>query len=195
MCEYLLLPFVEYEVRLGTFSTKFDSCIDKRYFEKIKNALDLGNWKRIAELKTTEYIKDSLRLTNESGHESVILKENVKKKDLTLNDSPFDIRLSINQEFKLNSYTKSFNKNETIVRNKQRWSFISDNFKYDLTIVNQNINGISTIRHEIEFELLVNTNTLTWTSEYINDFIECKIYDLVNIVEPLDREKFKIKIL
>ena len=49
-------------------------------------------------------------------------------------------------------------------------------------------------KYEIEIEILINNETLTWTNEYINDFIECKIYDLINIVEPIEREKFKIKL-
>ena len=73
-------------------------------------------------------------------------------------------------------------------------SYISDNFKYDLTIVNETKNGINNLKHEIEIELLITSETLKWASEYINDFLECKIYDLVNIVEPIDRDTFKIKL-
>ena len=50
-------------------------------------------------------------------------------------------------------------------------------------------------KYEIEIELLVNTSTLKWDSNYINDFLECKIYDLVNIVEPMERSAFKIKLI
>ena len=50
------------------------------------------------------------------------------------------------------------------------------------------------LHNEIEIELLVNKETLMWTKEYINDFIECKVYDIINIVEPMEREKFKINL-
>ena len=82
-----------------------------------------------------------------------------------------------------------------MIRNKTRTSFINDNFRYDLTIVNEVINGITKTKYEIEIELLVNKETILWNKGYINDFLECKIYDLVNIVEPLEREKFKIKLI
>ena len=40
MQEYLLLPFVEIEIRLGTQTqSKFDSCVDKCYFNDILNIL------------------------------------------------------------------------------------------------------------------------------------------------------------
>ena len=61
--------------------------------------------------------------------------------------------------------------------------------------VNQIINNISKIKYEIEIELLINENTLTWTAQYINEFLECKIYDLINIVEPIERSNFNIKLI
>ena len=185
--EYLCIPFVEFEIRFGTYSTKFDSNVDRNYFEKIKNVLSTGKWVNVTETKTTEYIKDNLRLNDSE----IILKENVKTLDIPFKSSPFDIRLSINQEFKLNSYAKSFNKQDCTIRNKHRFSFIDQNFRYDLTIVNQTKNGINTTKHEIEFELLVNENIFTWDNSYLNSFVECKIYDIINI-EPMDRETFKI---
>ena len=191
MCEFLLLPFVEFEIRFGTIGSKFDSCIDKRYFEKIKQVLETGKWVNVVKSKTTEYIKDSLRMSDQS----VILKESVIKKDTALPSSPFDIRLSINQEFKLNSYINSFNKSDCVIRHKERISFIDPHSRYDLTIVNQTINNISKPLYEIEIELLVTPETLTWETNYLNDFLECKIYDIINIVEPIEREKFKIKLL
>ena len=121
------------------------------------------------------------------------MKENVLNKTFSLNNSPFDIRLSINQEFSLNSYINSFSKNENIIRKKDRTSFIDKNYRYDLTIVSESNNGITKQKYEIEIELLVNKETLTWSNDYLNDFIECKIYDLINVVEPIERESFKLK--
>jgi len=125
----------------------------------------------------------------------LILKENICTEDFQMNSSPFDIRYSINQEFKLDSQISSFIKTDCLVRTKTRKSFVSDNFCYDLTIVNENKDGVMKTKYEIEIELLVNKETLTWKSCYINDFLECKIYDLINIVEPIPREKFKIKLI
>ena len=94
----------------------------------------------------------------------------------------------------MDSLFTNISKNDSLIRNKKRTSYISDNFKYDLTIVNETKNGINNLKHEIEIELLITSETLKWASEYINDFLECKIYDLVNIVEPIDRDTFKIKL-
>jgi len=194
--ECLVLPFVEIEIRLGTINkNSFDSCIDRKYFEQIKKTLENGTWKLIENINTVEYISNqevSLKLINS---ESIIMKENVITKNIQINNSPFDIRYSVNQEFTLNSYINSFSKINNIIRTKSRRSYISDNFKYDLTIVNEKKNNINKDKYEIEIELLVNKETLTWTNEYLNDFLECKIYDLINIVEPLERNKFNIKIL
>jgi len=198
VAEYLLLPFVEIEVRLGTINgKKFDSSVDKNHFEKIKTELmDCKHWNEIKHIETVEYIKDSVKLIkNQKDSAKVIMKENVLTKTFSLKSSPFDIRFSINQEFKLDSYLTSISTTDSVVRTKNRVSFVSDTFQYDLTVVNEKINNVNVLKHEIEIELIVNETTLTWSSEYIIEFIECKIYDLVNIIEKVDRESFKIKVL
>jgi hypothetical protein len=207
MAEFLLLPFVEIEVRFGTLSKKFDSSIDKKYFNQIKENLTSSKdvFKNIENKNTIEYINPyennknlannkNLKLISSNSKTNLIMKENILNKTLSLNFSPFDIRLSVNQEFSLNTYISSFQKNDAIIRKKERTSFIDSNYQYDLTIVNETINNITKEKYEIEIELLVNKDTLTWTKEYINDFIECKIYDLVNIVEPIERNTFKIQL-
>ena len=193
MSEYLLLPFVEIEIRFGTQSKTFDSSVDKKYFNQIKDSLLINKncFKSIENKNTTEYINNNLKLNN---HNELIMKENVLNKVLTLNYSPFDIKLSVNQEFSLNSYISSFQKTNCIIRKKERTSFIHTHFRYDLTIVNETINNSTRQKYEIELELIVNDETLTWSTQYINDFIECKIYDLIKIVEPLERDKFKLKL-
>ena len=193
MDTYLLLPFVEIEVRLGTFTgNKFDSSIDRKYFEYILYELEShGSWKNVVFQESVDYINDNNRLINDK---LLIMKENIITNTIQVKNSPFDIRFSINQEFELNSYKNSFNKNDSVIRNKKRKSFINDNFKYELSEVSETINNITKVKYELEIELLVNKETLTWTSDYINDFLECKIYDLINIVEPMEREKFKIKL-
>ena len=200
--EYMVLPFVEIEIRLGTITrTHFDSCIDRKYFEKIKENLESGDWVSTVNKNTVEYCSTNLKLitdvttnTKETKSE-LILKEKVKSEDFQINSSPFDIRFTVNQEFKLNSQIDTFSKKDTLVRTKTRKSFISDNFRYDLTIVNENNQGITKTKYEIEIELLVTKETLTWKSCYVDDFLECKIYDLINIVEPIPRDKFKINLI
>jgi len=217
--DFMVLPFVEIEIRLGTLrKNKFDSCVDRKYFEKIKETLEMGDWKCIINKNTVEYIKNNLKLitdinnekelknkketgekeqakpkTNESKVE-LIQKERVKTEDFQISCSPFDIRYSLSQEFSLKSQIKTFDKTDCLIRNKSRKTFMAEDFKYDLTIVNENNGGILKTKYEIEIELLVNKNTLTWKTCYINDFLECKIYDLINIVEKIPREKIKINL-
>lgn len=199
---FLVLPFAEIEIRLGTLmKNKFDSSVDRKYFEKIKEFLESGTWENVINKNTVEYIQSDKNvntklITDTTKNKSeVILKEKVTTEDFQLKSSPFDVRYSINQEFKLNSQINSFSKENAVIRNKTRKSFLSDDFQYDLTIVNENIDGVTKTKYEIEIELLINKNTLTWTPGYVNDFLECKIYDLVNIVEPMNREKFKIELI
>jgi type VI protein secretion system component VasA len=203
--EYMVLPFVELEIRLGTIlRERFDSSVDKKYFEKIRDSLEQSNWRSIVNVNTIEYIKPhpdkkkaNLKLVTDITNESrtqLFIKENVYNEDFQMSSSPFDVRYSVNQEFNLNSQIGTFNKEDCVVRNKTRKSFIQDHFKYDLTIVNENIDGVIKAKYEIEIELLVTDETLTWKPQYINDFMECKVYDLVNIVEPLSRDKIKLKL-
>jgi hypothetical protein len=118
MQNYLLLPFVEIEVRLGTLGKTFDSSVDKKYFNEIKtNLQNTQNIFSIETKQTTEYINKNIKLiSKDDKKESLQMKENVLNKTFSLNNSPFDIRLSINQEFSLNSYINSFSKNENIYR-------------------------------------------------------------------------------
>ena len=153
MDEFLLLPFVEIEIRLGTNNgKKFDNSVDKKYFEKIKNELMTGDWVEIKTIESVEYIKDSIKLIKIGNTTKVIMKENVLTKTYTLKNSPFDIRFSVNQEFKLDSYVTSLHVNDSVVRSKNRISFIHSHFQYDLTIVNEKINNIHTQKYEIEIE-------------------------------------------
>ena len=208
--DFILLPFVEVEIRLGTVNnTHFDSSVDMNYFKSINSALEKGEWKSTEKIFTKEYYKkdEKSRLIEHYSlsendeikikDRSLIMKENVLTNTIQLKNSPFDIRFSVNQEFMLNSYIEnnlnSFTENTTI-REKLRHSFINDDFKYDLTYVVQTKNNIKKEKYEIEIEILQNDTTISWDNSYLNEFIECKIYDLVNIIEKIERDQFKIKL-
>ena len=53
--EYMVLPFIEIEIRLGTMGKTFDSSIDRKYFEKITSFLETGDWEQILYKNTIEY--------------------------------------------------------------------------------------------------------------------------------------------
>ena len=198
LSEYLVLPFVEIEIRFGTLTlNRFDASVDKKYFQIIQDGLKSSTvpWESIETKETTEYCNDNIRLIDFRGIEKMVLKENVLKKTIQMNNSPFDIRLSINQELKYDNELKNFSKNNAVVRNKKRTSFISKNYRYDITFVKETNNKIGKEKLELELEILVTNETLMWDNKYIHDFIECKIYDIVNIVEKIDRDKFKVMLL
>ena len=186
---YTTLPNVEIEIRLGSINVynknKFDSSIDKLYFEKIlKNLEQFNEWKYTYVMNTVEYLKNNLRtIEYENGYDLNIVKEKIYKQDYQLKNVPFDIRFSINQELVT---PESVNKEDSLIRKKSRKTFQADNFKYDLTYVTEIKNNIPKDKYEIEVELIINKDTLEWSDKYINDFLICKIQDIVNILYEKD---------
>jgi hypothetical protein len=67
MENFLLLPFVEIEIRLGTSLKYFDTSVDKKYFNKIKESLNLSKdfFKNSVVTSTVEYINKNLKLISD----------------------------------------------------------------------------------------------------------------------------------
>ena len=55
-------------------------------------------------------------------------------------------------------------------------------------------NDVYSYSSSLEFasKILQNDETVTWNSSYLKKFIECKIYDINNIIEPIERNSFEI---
>jgi hypothetical protein len=192
------IPEVEIEIRLGSINNfgiqqnkTFDSSLDKTYFEKILSNLEsYKEWKNIYITNTVEYIQNieyTKKLKSIHYDDNVIvniLKESIFKKDLILQNMPFDIRFSVNQELKTK---KELNKElNTAIRQKQRKSFVDSCFIYDLTHVIETINNVSKEKFEIEIELIINNETLEWSDQYLNDFLLCKVQDIINLLNEKD---------
>ena len=66
MAEYLLLPFAEIEIRFGTLSKNFDSSVDKKYFNQIRDSLLISKplFKTVETIITTEFVQKKLKLIN-----------------------------------------------------------------------------------------------------------------------------------
>jgi len=184
---YMTIPEVEIEIRLGCLNfNKFDSSIDKTYFEKILSSFNgYSNWKNIYVTNTIEYIKNNKKIvTYPDGTIYTILKENIYKKDFQLKNIPFDIRFSVNQELLTRKEELTLeNVDQFMIRNKSRKTFEDSNFRYDLTYVTEVINNISKDKFEFEIELIINEETLEWSNQYLNDFLVCKVQDIVNLIE------------
>ena len=185
MNNFLTIPEVEIEVRLGSFNNKkFDSSIDKDYFNKLILLLDSYSvWNSVIVLNTVEYILDSNRtIVTENNKKTNIIKKNILKRDIILNNFPFDIRFAINQELRSKTEVTPDPLNG-LIRQKSRKSYYSSNFKYELTYVIETRNNIPKEKYEVEIELIINEETLEWNAQYLNDFLVCKIQDIFDLLE------------
>jgi hypothetical protein len=200
---YLLLPFVEIELRFGTINNnRFDSNIDKKYFNKLLSVLEKNSWVSTELKNTNEYFVDQFKklIVNHDGSKKVILKEKVMTVDIISQDNPFDIRLTVNQEFNLNSQVDHFTKqveSGTVsgLRKKNRNSFIDTHFRYDLTCVEETIDNVVREKFEMELEIIINNENIHWTKDYLVEFLRCKIYDIVNIIEQVPLDQFKLNLI
>jgi uncharacterized protein YxjI len=122
------------------------------------------------------------------GQKRCSIKENIITKNISLKNSPFDVRFSVNQELN-NSLNLSKNNNNLITRQKARRTFKNKNFNYDLTNVIETKNNVKKEKFELEIELNINEETLEWSDEYIIDFLICKLNDLINIIEKSENIK------
>jgi hypothetical protein len=183
------MPFVEIEIRLGTLGKTFDSSVSKEYFETILTELKgFKEWTSVSTSDSVEYIQENIKNIN---GKKLVLKEKIMNKTVQMPTSPFDVRLSISQEFCLDSCIDTFSKVDCITRTKHRTSFIDKGYKYELTHVVEKKNNINKDKYEIEIELII-ADILDWSLKYMNEFLECKVYDLVNLVEPIDRKEFTL---
>lgn len=195
MTTYFTVPGIEIELRFGSFSKNFengkdyfDNSIDKNYFEKILHSFEnYKEWKNMFVDNSVEYITTNNKktITREYGN-NIIKKNKIYKKDSVLKNIPFDVRFSINQELNNNIINNKENNETVLIRKKSRKSFEDHNYRYDLSYVTEIKNNISKDKCEIELEILINNETLEWSDEYLNDFIICKVQDIINIIEEKD---------
>ena len=195
MTSYFTVPGIEIELRFGSFSKNFengkdyfDNNVDKNYFEKILHSFEnYKEWQNIYIDNSIEYITTNNKkiVTKESGN-NIIKKNKIYKKDSVLKNIPFDVRFSINQELNNNIINNKENNETVLIRKKSRKSFEDHNYRYDLSYVSEIKNNISKDKCEIELEILINNNTLEWNDKYLNDFVICKIQDIINILDEKD---------
>ena len=191
----LLITGVEIELRVGLINNNlsFDSSIDKTYFEKINTSLlSYPEWESVEEIHTTDYIysvdnNKKIRISVDSNNnKKSIIKENIITKNISLKNSPFDVR------FSNNSLNNQIIDKNNLTRQKARRTFKNKNFNYDLTNVIETKNNVKKEKFELEIELNINEETLEWSDEYIIDFLICKLNDLINIIEKPENINFEI---
>jgi hypothetical protein len=65
------------------FTNFVDSSIDKKYFEKIRDHLDTGDWKSVTNSNTIEHCKNNFKLiTDKTSY--LVMKENIFKRNLQI---------------------------------------------------------------------------------------------------------------
>ena len=126
----------EFEIRLGKKTkSSFDTNIGKEVFQRILRGLEkYDGWEKVSKTKETVYYKGDLRVCDneETGQSRVECKKKLKKHDITLDDSLFDIRFCVSSE------TPCAKPDDAVfddMRIKNRVSFFRKNLVIDATHV------------------------------------------------------------
>lgn len=153
---------VEFEIRLGKQTSKqFKSCINKDNFDLLMKNINNQNWKTKSESTDTDiFLHGGYRKTNNI----VIKKINVCKYNKKINKL-YDLKLSLNIESPIDVIKK--NLSTELIRRKKRFSFYKDFYRFDLTIVNDDI-------YEVEMELV----DITYARKHSFDFIINNMIDI-----------------
>ena len=195
------VPYLEIEARLGFFvydddgnvQLPFDSDVGEENFGRIMEALKKDSEITSVEVvNTTDYFAAGCRLTvDEKSSRSSIMKKTLEHSNFHYSDGPFDARISFSTEAPIN--VKEFDKkadksNSSNKRKKQRTSFHTNHWRYDLTRVTQNQNGVEEIQHNVEIEAKLNVIGYH-DYVYMADSLFLKIKKLSNVCEDEEEEQ------
>lgn len=173
----------EFEIRLGKKSQKtFDTNVGKDVFEKILRGLNkYQGWESVKKINETVYYKDDIRVCDneDTGESRTECKKKLKKHDIKLTDSPFDIRFCVSSESKCE---KPEDATFDDMRVKHRTSFIRKNLSIDVTHVTgdpDDPDSENADTYEIELEI-IDPKKVTNSSELCN--IVYKVFDILKLV-------------
>lgn len=183
---YINKEGVEFEIRLGWKGSSdiFDSNIGKHYLDHILYQLNSCRlWSNVNESLTRDVYYDNIRITydNKNIIKSKINKTNLINKTISLPNTPFDLRISVNVE--KNIHNPNIDKSTpTFSVCKQRKSFVYKMWSYDTTIVTIDDeyvkNDNDNVLYQFEIELIDKSNI---DVTYLGKSIVTKIYDIINI--------------
>jgi hypothetical protein len=127
-------PNMEIEFRFGRPGAKgFDTNVGKESFDKLfKALLKYEGWERKEHARWEVYYFEGnkrLQIMEDTEERESIIKKRMHVDDFAIPQSPFDVRLAVNQEipFEYDGETASDQKT------KERWSFVRKNLRIDLT--------------------------------------------------------------
>tara|TARA_B100001741_G_C16528809_1_gene588493 strand:- start:628 stop:1365 length:738 start_codon:yes stop_codon:yes gene_type:complete len=195
----LRLEDVEIEFRLGKLSPfgkgPFNTTIPKLLFDSMIISLqDYDSWDEISHTRdVVGYFPEedqSIRLiVHEDGSKTTQSKQKLTQADFFGVTLPFDFRMAINIELKLDSDRKL--EQATRVVTRERHSFALKNVQYDLTRITH-FDG--TQEHQIELEIL-NLTELQLTSvnsQSLTIELQQRLVDIMNACEPV--RDFNVKL-
>ena len=176
--KYKKVKNVEIEIKLGRIDDKFIAGIhSETFYYKIKMALDsYSGWDSVNHENSVDYIKDSYRKTGNN----IIHKERLESVNFNFKGTPYDLRICVSAETpsNLNSF------NHSLIRRKNRISYIYKECKLDLTKVEEESSDEIVENEEFEVELIkLNSNT---SDLYRAHSALLKIRDIINICEKIE---------
>ena len=190
--KYKNVENVEIEIRLGYIETDphnfFDTNITRDYYDKINNTLsNYNNWNYNDNKTTTDYYYDNnFRLSIDTeGNRSAMKKVRLIDVDMAYDSGPFDIRISISQEIPIDPNDIK-DENLKMSRNKKRNSRIYDKWKFDLSKVTTENNGLKKKSYEFEIEIdnpLYTLKKYNYDSMYVAHSTLLKLRQIINICE------------
>jgi hypothetical protein len=173
----------EFEIRLGKKSkSSFDTNIGVEVFERIFRGLSkYEGWESVKKTNETVYYKDDIRVCDneETGETRVETKKKLKKQDIQLENSPFDIRFCVSTETPCEKPTDAVFDD---MRVKKRVSFIRKNLSIDVTHVSSDPDDPdceNADTYEIELEI-INPAKVATKDELYN--MVYKVQDILKLV-------------
>ena len=182
----------EVEVRFGFMNQRFfDTNIKQQLFQKIVNYLRMkkkGFWEGgIEESITTDYYgQDHVRTTvdHKTGTSFSITKQKVANFDFLLTNTPFDMRIAVNEERPLPLGYQPNNLNFSSIRTKERVSFLSTDFRVDATTVSNQKRQYEPKQYQIEIELMYPKHCDECWFESVSTKIVLLFIELTEHAEP-----------
>jgi len=173
----------EFEIRLGKKSkSSFDTNIGADVFGRILSCLHkYEGWESVKKLNETVYYKDDIRVCDneDTGESRTECKKKLKKHDIQLENSPFDIRFCVSSEVPCE---KPVDATFEEMRVKHRTSFIRKNLSIDMTHVTgdpDDPDSENADTYEVELEI-IDSNKVANKNELYN--IVYKVCDILKLV-------------
>lgn len=175
---------VEIEFRFGRMNgSYFDTNIGKENFDYLKAGLDaFDGWEDVNSTHTTLYYngKTRLILDEDTGEQEAMVKENVYKHDIALENLPLDLRFSVSTETPINDDISDLVMDGMRVR--KRVSYTRKNLRIDLTEVSgdpEDLDSEEVTTYQLEMEI-VNPKLVKTDEEFFN--IVHKHKNILNLI-------------